>query len=146
MTDPGRVTATIRRVLPAPPEAVFDAWLDAEAVAEFITPAPARSGRIEWVPRVGGSFVIEMVDAGGIVRITGRFEEVVRPTTLRFTWHSTLGDGFDSEVTVTLEPDGHDATLMTIVHARLPSDWVAEHERGWGRIASQLGGRVGRLR
>lgn len=30
--DPGPATAVVRRVLPAPPEAVDDEWLDAEGL------------------------------------------------------------------------------------------------------------------
>ena len=113
MTAPDRVAAVVRRLLPAPPSLVYDTWLDAEAFAEFITPQPARSGRIEWAPRVGAPFRIDMVDAEGTVQITGEILELERPSLLRFTWRSSLGGGFDSVVTVTLVPSGEAGTLMT---------------------------------
>jgi len=134
--------AIVRRVLPAPPEAAYDEWLDPEALAEFITPAPSRTGRIDIEPRLGGALRLEMVDEEKVVEIRGEFLELDRPNRLRFTWHSTLGGGFDSVVTVTFEPSGERETTMTIEHARLPPDWRGDHEAGWTRIASQLEARM----
>jgi uncharacterized protein YndB with AHSA1/START domain len=130
-------TAVVRRLLPAPIDVAYAEWLDAEAVADFITPAPGRTGRLEWEPRAGGRFAIEMIGAEK-VSITGEYIVVDRPRMLRFTWHSSLGGGFDSVVTVTFEPQGERATLMTIEHVRLPAEWVADHEYGWGVIAGQV--------
>jgi uncharacterized protein YndB with AHSA1/START domain len=38
--------AFVRRVLPAPPDVVFDEWLDAEGMAEWMRPRPARAAAI----------------------------------------------------------------------------------------------------
>ncbi len=145
MTAPDRVAAVVRRLLPAPPSLVYDTWLDADALAEFITPQPARSGRIEWTPRVGAPFRIDMVDAQGTVQITGEILELERPSLLRFTWRSSLGGGFDSVVTVMLAPSGEADTLMTIEHIRLPAEFRVDHEAGWTRIAEQLDDRLRRV-
>jgi len=144
MSDPIRAVAIVRYVLPARPEVAYDEWLDPEALAEFITPAPARTGRIEIEPRLGGALRLEMVDGERLVEIRGEFLELDRPNRLRFTWQSTLGGGFDSVVTVTFEPSGARETTMTIEHARLPPAWQVDHEAGWTRIASQLEARMRR--
>jgi hypothetical protein len=47
-----------------------------------------------------------------------------------------------SEVTVILEQHGTDETMMTIEHEQLPSGEVDNHQRGWGAIAVQLGGKL----
>jgi uncharacterized protein YndB with AHSA1/START domain len=138
MSEDRGPTAIVRRVLPARPDVVFDQWIDAEALAEFITPSPARSGRVEVDPRVGGSFSIEMVDVDGTVRIVGRYLELERPRRIRFTWQSTLGGGFDSVVTIDFEPHGASETVMTIEHSLLPPAWREDHQRGWIRIGEQL--------
>jgi uncharacterized protein YndB with AHSA1/START domain len=138
----GSATAVVQRLLPAPAETVYETWLDAAAIAEFITPPPGRSGRIEWNPRVGAEFSIEMIDLGEIVRIDGSFLALERPSRLQFTWRSSIGGGFDSVVTVDLEPRGDRATLMTIEHARLPAEQRANHEHGWTAIAGQLASRL----
>ena len=134
----------MRRVLPASPSVVYDAWLDPEALAEFITRFPTRAGEIDVDSRVGGRFRIDMIDSDSVVHIVGEYLELDRPGRLRFTWTSTLGGGFDSIVTVTLEPEGDDRTVMTIEHAQLPHDWVADHEKGWTRIALQLEAKLAR--
>ncbi len=79
-----------------------------------------------------------MVDPDSTVTITGRYLELERPSRLRFTWRSDLGAGFDSVVTVTLEPSAGSRTLMTIEHDLLPVSWSADHERGWTAIAAQV--------
>jgi uncharacterized protein YndB with AHSA1/START domain len=131
-------TAVVRRVLPAPPSDVYDAWLDPEALADFICPHPASAGPIQVDPRVGGRLSIVMIDTDVVVTITGEYLELDRPNRLRFTWDSDLGDRFTSIVTVTIEPHGEHQALMTIEHAQLPPEWRGEHEHGWTLIAAQL--------
>ena len=142
MSDSIRAVAIVRHVLSAPPEVAYDEWLDPEALSEFITPAPSRTGRIDIDPRLGGALMLEMVDGENVVEIRGEFLELDRPNRLRFTWQSTLGGGFDSVVTVTFEPSGDRETTMTIEHALLPPDWRGDHEAGWARIALQLEARM----
>jgi uncharacterized protein YndB with AHSA1/START domain len=137
MNDPRGRWSSSGRVLPASAEVAYDQWLDADALADFITPGPARSGRVNVDPRVGGAFRIEMIDSQGVVQIAGRYLELERPRRLRFSWQSSLGGGFDSVVTVTFEPHGETETLMTIEHAQLPPAWRDDHERGWTVIAAQ---------
>jgi len=145
VTGPSRRSAVVRRVIAAPPEAVYDEWLDPDALAEFICPYPSTAGAIEVDARLGGRLVIEMVDPGQVVRITGEFLELHRPHRLRFTWNATFGGGFNSVVTVTFEPHGDGQTLMTIDHAQIPTDWTADHERGWALIADQLDRKLTRV-
>jgi uncharacterized protein YndB with AHSA1/START domain len=138
VTAPDARTAIVRRVLPAPPEVVYDEWLDADALADFICPHPTTAGRVECDPRVGGRLYIEMVDPDGVVRVTGEYLELDRPNRLRFTWNSSFGAGFASVVTVTLTAHGEGHTLMTIEHAQLPPEWRDDHTSGWAQIAVQL--------
>ena len=139
-------SAIVQRILPAPPEVVYDEWLDVDALAEFIAPFPTRPGRIELDPRIGGRYQIEMINPDSVVQVTGVYLELDRPRRLRFTWTSDLGGGFDSIVTITFEPHHGARTLMTIEHAQLPSEWRADHEEGWTQIARQLEERVAPVR
>lgn len=138
MTAPSRGTAVVRRVIAAPPEVVYDEWLDPDALAEFICPHPTTPGPIEVDARLGGRLAIAMVDPGSVVQITGEFLELNRPHRLRFTWNTTYDRGFKSVVTVTFEPHGDGQTLMTIEHAQLPVGTRDDHDRGWTLIAEQL--------
>jgi uncharacterized protein YndB with AHSA1/START domain len=60
---------------------------------------------------------------------------------LQFTWSCSRWEDptVESIVTVTLEPHGEGGTLMTIHHALLPPEQVANHGDGWTLIAEQLG-------
>lgn len=136
----GEQAAVVRRVLPALPDVVFDEWLDAEGMAEWMCPRPAQPVRIELDPRVGGRFLIDIDDEGFSLSITGEYLELVRPHRLRFSWDCTTWDPGDptSIVTVTLEPHGDGLTLMTIHHVQLPPTLVGRHHNGWTRIGEQL--------
>ncbi|MFZ0172755.1 MAG: SRPBCC domain-containing protein [Acidimicrobiales bacterium] len=140
MSEPPPVVAVVRRVLPASPAVAYEAWLDVEAMAEWMCPYPARATRIELDARVGGRYVIDIEDEGFELSVAGEYLLLDRPHRLSFTWTSstwTSGEP-DSVVTVEFEPHGDDKTLMTIRHEQLPADVVDGHERGWALIAQQL--------
>ena len=46
---------TIRRVLRAPPDLVYDEWLDPVGMTEWMCPRPARAVAISLEPSVGGA-------------------------------------------------------------------------------------------
>jgi uncharacterized protein YndB with AHSA1/START domain len=53
-------TVTIRKILPASREEVFDAWLDPEGMRRWMCPGPVTSAEVTLEPRVGGRFRIVM--------------------------------------------------------------------------------------
>ena len=140
MTDPLPAVAVVQRVLPAPPPVVFDAWLDADSMSEWMCPRPAVPTRVEIDARVGGRYLIDIDDEGFKLTVTGRYLVLDRPRRLRFTWTCSVWKPSDPDsiVTVDLEPHGDDETFMTIRHEQLPTDVAASHQRGWGLIAEQL--------
>ena len=131
---------TIRRVLPAPPDVVYDEWLDPVGMLEWMCPRPARAVKISLEPSVGRPLRIDIEDSGSSLYVTGTFVELDRPRRLRFTWSCSAwaDQSAQSLVTVTLEARGADETMMTIEHEQLPPEEVDNHERGWGTIAVQL--------
>ncbi len=139
MTDAGRA-AVVRRVLPAPPQAVYDEWTDPEAMAEWMCPRPVRATRIELDPRVGGLVQIDMDDRGLMFSATGEYLELDPPHRIRFTWTLSTWERTDppSIVTVTFEGHPDEQTLMTIHHEQLPPHTFDDHQQGWDRIAQQL--------
>jgi uncharacterized protein YndB with AHSA1/START domain len=108
--------AKVHRVLRAPPEVVFDEWLDPVGMTEWMCPRPARAVKIALDPVPGGVLRIDVSDSGMLFYVTGQFVELDRPRLLRFTW--SCSDWADptvqSLVTVGLEPRGAAQTLMTI--------------------------------
>jgi uncharacterized protein YndB with AHSA1/START domain len=133
---------TVRRVLPAPPDIVYDEWLDPVGMLEWMCPRPAKAVKIALEPAVGGLLRIDIEDRGFSLYVSGMFTELDRPRRLRFTWScSAWADpSVQSLVTVTLEDHGADETMMTIEHEQLPPEEVDSHQHGWGTIAVQLGG------
>lgn len=140
MTEPSGTTALVRRLLPAPPDVVYDEWLDPSALADWMCPRPARCRGIESDPRVGGRLRLDIEEEGAGFYVTGEYLVLDRPGQLSFTWScSTWPDpSLSSVVTVLLEPREEGQTLMTIRHTLLPPGLAAQHERGWAAIAGQL--------
>ena len=132
---------TVRRVLPAPPDVVYDEWLDPVGMLEWMCPRPARAVKISLEPSVGRPLRIDIEDSGSSLYVTGTFVELDRPRRLRFTWScSAWADpSVQSLVTVTLEARGADETMMIIEHEQLPPEEVDSHQHGWGTIAVQFG-------
>ena len=132
--------AVVQRLLPAPPGAVYDEWLDAEGMAEWMCPRPARPTKIALDARVGGQIRIDIDDQGSDVTIVGEYLELDRPGRISFTWWCTTWEPVDqrSVVTVLLEPQGDQHTLMTIHHTQLPPSLIDDHHRGWTSTADQF--------
>ena len=132
---------TVRRVLSAPPDVVYDEWLDPDGMLEWMCPRPARAVTISLEPSVGGTLRIDIEDGRSSMYVTGRYLELDRPRRLRFTW--SCSDWADptvqSVVTVTLDRHGADETMMTIKHELLPPEQVHDHGNGWTAIAAQIG-------
>jgi uncharacterized protein YndB with AHSA1/START domain len=136
--------AVVQRVLPASPEVVYDEWLDADGMREWMCPRPARPTFVALDTRVGGNLRIDIDDEGSEVSVTGRYLALDRPHRIQFTWNWTASEPAipDSIVTVILEPHPDGQTLMTIHHAQLPPDLVERYQSGWAGVARQLAGRV----
>jgi uncharacterized protein YndB with AHSA1/START domain len=140
VTPPEAAVAIVRQRLPAPPDVVYEEWTDAARLAEWMCPRPARCLNAEADARIGGILAFDIEDAGQVFRVSGNYLTLDRPHRLAFTWScSTWPDPtIQTIVTVTIVPDGAEASIMTIEHALLPPDLVQQHARGWDAIATQL--------
>jgi len=142
----GAPVVRVQRVMPAPPEVVFDQWLDPEALRDWMCPRPVRVVDVVVEPRVGGTVRFDVDNSGVRVLIVGRFIAIDRPRLLRFTWSNS--DWADptaaSIVEVGFEPCGDDETLMAIEHSLLPTEEYRNFENGWTLTAQQLADLVGR--
>ena len=144
MTDPAAQTAVVRQHLPAPPDTVFDEWIDAARLAEWMCPRPARCLNVEADPRIGGALGFDIEEAGSTFRVSGNYLTLERPHRVAFTWScSTWPDpAIQTVVTVTIEPDGAGASIMTIEHKLLPPPLVRQYAHGWTVISMQLESRL----
>jgi uncharacterized protein YndB with AHSA1/START domain len=60
MNDAETPAALVVRRLPAPPDVVYDEWLDPVALSDWMCPRPARATKIDLEPIVGGRLHIEI--------------------------------------------------------------------------------------
>jgi uncharacterized protein YndB with AHSA1/START domain len=142
----GEPAAVVERLVAAPPEDVYDQWVDPAAMVQWMCPDPVRLTAIKLDARVGGQLFLAMEDNGYQFTVTGTFLELDRPRRLRFSWASTGWDPVDhaSVVTVTFEPRGPAQTLMTIHHAQVPPARLDRHQTLWEAAVAHLAARLAR--
>jgi uncharacterized protein YndB with AHSA1/START domain len=131
--DVTKPSLTFKRRFNAPPAKVYAAWTDPEKIIHWFGRADATPGsmRAEIDPRIGGRFRVRFNTDDEYYEVGGIYREVVPNQRLVFSWawHSTPER--ESQVTVTLRPDG-DGTLLTVHHEQLFDQASYEgHERGW---------------
>jgi uncharacterized protein YndB with AHSA1/START domain len=132
-------TVVVRKRLPASREAVFDAWLDAAAMSEWMCPGTMTGSEVTLEPRVGGRFRIVMRGPEGQVVNTGEYRVLDRPAKLEFTWVSQRWGSQETLVTVELFQRGAQCELV-LTHQRFPMEHsTLQLEKGWGDILEKLG-------
>jgi uncharacterized protein YndB with AHSA1/START domain len=141
LTEPPLTTARVEQILPARPDAAYDAWLDEDALREFMCPHPGRVSEASVEARIGGSLRVVMTFSDHSREITGEFIALDRPERLSFTWHTDV-DEHGSVVTVLFAPHGDEQTHMTILHTRLLPPLVPSYQGGWTSIAEALAGHL----
>ncbi len=111
------------RTIPAPPDDVYDAWLNPRI------PGNPWNAAEKYVldPKVDGLFYWALKGTAHY----GRFTEIERPGRIQHTWVSPYTLGQESMVTLTFTQQG-EKTLLTLVHSNLPDHELARaHEEGW---------------
>jgi len=128
---------TIKRLLPASPEVVFDAWTTPSHMAGWFSPmTDATIPRMDL--RVGGEYQIDMHGGKQVHVHTGKFIEIDRPNKLVFSW---VSEGTDhKETIVALEFKAQEGgTMLTLTHSRFATTQaVANHTKGWTEIVGKL--------
>jgi len=144
VTEP--VILTLTRHFAAPPERVFDAWLNPDDARRFFFATP--EGEMETVeidPRVGGRALIVERRASGLARHRIRFETIERPRRLVFLFSADPAEeGQWTRVSLDIVPDGAGCTL-TLTHEMDPA-WAAYEEQtrhGWTTILASLARTLG---
>ena len=126
---PGAVVREIR--IDAPPEAVFEYFVDPAKVTRWMGEAA------DIVAQVGGTYRLTI--DGNVT--SGELVEFEPPRRVAFTWGWEGGGPVppgSSTVDVQLERDG-DGTLVRLTHRGLPDQPMRElHREGWDRFLHQL--------
>lgn len=128
----------VKRAIAASPQELFDAWLDAESLGEWMGPCAGETrSDVKVDARVGGAFEIIMHVPGRAVPHTGVYVEITRPRRLAFTWNSPHTGKDETLVTVDFNPVGKN-TEVVVTHERLPLDQLEGHTGGWTKILDNL--------
>ena len=127
---------TVRRLIPAGRQRVFDAFSRADALTEWFSPSPEISVEVlafAFAPE--GRFRLRYRMPGDVLKVVeGAFEVIAPPEQLAFSWVWEAPDphaGVPTRVVVRFLDKG-DATEVVLTHERLPSEEAgARHAEGW---------------
>jgi uncharacterized protein YndB with AHSA1/START domain len=134
MTD---LTLTASRVIKAPPERVFNAWIDPAMMSKFMVPRPdmqVRDARSD--ARVGGTFYVMMVGDKEYPH-SGTYKEITPHSRLVFTWE-TPWSAPESTVMIDFNPVAG-GTEVVLTHIRFLSEQSRDnHAQGWAGMLVNL--------
>ena len=131
----------IERVLPASRDVVFAAFTDPQELAKWWGPEGFTIPSLEFFPRVGEHYRIEMQPPeGDSFHLTGEFREVDPPERLAFTFVWEPADPDDVETLVTLAfRDLGESTEVQLTQGRFKTEERrALHRDGWGDSLDKL--------
>jgi uncharacterized protein YndB with AHSA1/START domain len=129
------------RRVPASPEVVFAAFMDPDSVARWWGPEGFEIPSLEYRPRVGERYRIEMQPPEGeAFHLTGEFRAIERPRRLAFTFVWEPPDPDDVETLVELElSDAGDATELGLVQGAFKTEARRDlHRDGWSDTLERL--------
>lgn len=140
MDAPLKPALRISRIYAAPPQKVFKAWIDPQALMRWFAPSDAfKTPEVEVDARVGGRYRIVMhAPDGEIHRVGGTYREVVPPRKLVFTWAWESTPERESLVTVEIKPSGAGSELILVHEGFADADTRGRHEEGWNGCLVRL--------
>ena len=139
---PNPVRVRVSRSFAAPPEWVFDAWLDPAGIGQWMFGPAVREEEVLHLktdPRVGGKFSFLVRRQGTEIDHVGTYREIARPRRLVFTW-GVAGQSSD-ESGVKIEIRGTDTGCdLTLTQEMDPkwADYASRTEAGWTKILNAL--------
>jgi uncharacterized protein YndB with AHSA1/START domain len=123
---------SVKRLLRAPCELVFEAWTRPDLMARWFFPGEGWTVAVTSDLKVGGRYEVAMRDAAGERHTQfGEYREIVPVSRLVFTWSCPELAVIDSVVTVALLDRG-DHTELLLTHELPPDPKIRRgHEEGW---------------
>ena len=123
----------LTRRFKAPREAVFRAWTDPEAFAQWMGPEGVTARDVSIDLRPGGKYSVLLSGQDRDHPLSGTYQEIEPPSRLVFTFVWGFGDLKDVEMLISLDfTEANGSTLMTLVQERNPTETSrARHTEGW---------------
>lgn len=138
-----RIVITVSRRFDVPAELVFDAWLDAKTIGEWLFATPSgKMVRVDVDPRVGGELLVFEQRGELVAEHYGRYLEIDRPRRIVFLFAVTKLDQAGDEasrVTIDIAAAGNGCEL-TLTHEIHPkwAEYVDRTRSGWTTILEKL--------
>jgi uncharacterized protein YndB with AHSA1/START domain len=130
----GELTLELERVLPAPPSVAFAAFSDADELSKWWGPQGFTIPSMEFDPRAGGAYRIEMrPPEGDAFHLTGEFREVDPPArlALTFVWEEPAPDDVETLVALSFRDLGG-STHVALTQGPFKTEARrALHRDGW---------------
>jgi len=146
MTARDTVDLTVRRVIRATRQQVFDAFLKPDLLRQWMGPRGFKVTALEMDPRAGGRYSVTMRHRDGETStVSGTYKEVTPPERIVFTWKwetEPMGTLPETLVTVTLaERKGEHGveTDVQLLHSGFPAAEARDaHHAGWQGCLNKL--------
>ncbi len=128
----------VSRIIKAPREKVYAAWITPEALSKWFAPGPRQPKAEHLDVRIGGAYRIVMQGADDAPVAIGEYQDVVSNEKLVFTWNWEGATSPPTMVTVSFaDVDG--GTEVMLVHEQFANDETRDHHRmGWDAIMDKL--------
>jgi uncharacterized protein YndB with AHSA1/START domain len=132
----------MERLIPAPPERVFEYWTEPELVAKWFGPGECDVPSSELDLRPGGKWRATIRSPEGKLHtVGGVYNTIEPPRRLVFTWAWDGDDGVrghETQVTITLEPTPGGTRLRLVQEDFQNRDVRDRHNGGWASSLSKL--------
>jgi uncharacterized protein YndB with AHSA1/START domain len=130
-------TITVERHLGAPPEQVFDAWLNPDQAGQWLFRTP--DGTLELCEidaRIGGRFRIDERRGADVAEHFGEYVALERPRRIAFDFWTSFSDE-RTRISIDIAADG-DGSLLTLTHQGVWDDFEDRTRQGWTMILDGL--------
>jgi glutathione S-transferase len=146
MTARDTFDLTLKRVIRAPRQKVFDAFTKPDLVRQWMGPRGFKVTALEMEPRAGGRYRLTMQHRhGDTASVNGTYKEITPPERIVFTWKwdgEQMAALPETLVTVTFtERRGAEGaeTEVQLLHSGFPATNVRdEHNGGWQGCLNKL--------
>lgn len=136
------IELTMEREFTHPPEAVFRAWTEQEALRKWMGPGEITAPNSEIDAREGGLLKIPMTHPNGtIFTACGEILELTPNSKLRFTWAWLQEDGSPGQVMdITLDFHATDNGTRLVLHQTnfIDEEARSHHTDGWNGCFEKL--------
>lgn len=130
----------ITRMFDAPPERVFDAWMERAEWESWIGPEGVKCELPMMEAKVGGHYRLLMnLTTGQRINVIGTYRTIERPSKIVFTWGPEDKPETTTVVTLTFRDAGSGKTELTLRHEGLQTtDNRDAHGKGWNSALNKL--------